>query len=564
MYSYPGDSYPGLEWAGEHRLRSHPSPTLATSSSSDQAEQDVCSPTSKGLVPDDRNKDGLHIDDRNKDGLCLDQRNREGLSLDTRNQHGVCVDNNSNDSNDGHQIDVQRHDGLQVAHDEKSYFEHSFTTPLWYRQKRAIVGLFITVLVVLGAVLGGVLYTTLPKRSSDEASNPITDSKLPKQSPTQSLPSTSVLSPTPTPSFGLLSNSKLAAGMYTDLVGNNVHAVFFQSNTGELMASRRDGNTGRWQVQSITAALFELGEGLLPMNGTPIAIDYPSFIVPAQTSEADFWWNPFLNLRFISIAERPAYVVGHQDWKEWGTGETKHGSDATLKKLAQGGQMASVFVGCAKGCGTPFSFVLYPSLGGLDLVTLYNEFGKRSFSPPGSFNDLYPSGLRPKDGTGLAMTSYTPASSIASGPAGIRMYVDVIGTLREFVSDGGNSTVMKSGGWKDGTLRSDLKGGGTNEYKSPWLSATSWSRTNDQRRENVLVTLLYSNGTVVLYWYDVDPAVRAWRSGTPNVKNITALAVHGGLRAYCIRDGKIEEYEIDPANPAEWKLLGDVNSHVNA
>ncbi len=101
-----------------------------------------------------------------------------------------------------------------------------------------------------------------------------------------------------------------------------------------------------------------------------------------------------------------------------------------------------------------------------------------------------------------------------------------------------------------------LQDPGQDAYKAPWLSATSWNSTAQSGWDNILLAMLFSNGSIVVHW--LDGPSNQWHMGFPSPRNVSALALHGDLRAYCVEGGQIKEYRIDKTKPATWSLSGNV------
>lgn len=74
----------------------------------------------------------------------------------------------------------------------------------------------------------------------------------------------------------------------------------------------------------------------------------------------------------------------------------------------------------------------------------------------------------------------------------------------------------------------------------------------------MLIAILFDNGTVAVHWQDSVDA--AWSMGLAPPTNVSALAVNFDLQAYCVTEGRIQEWQIDRSVPTDWTLIGNVTS----
>lgn len=74
----------------------------------------------------------------------------------------------------------------------------------------------------------------------------------------------------------------------------------------------------------------------------------------------------------------------------------------------------------------------------------------------------------------------------------------------------------------------------------------------------MLIAVLFDNGTVAVRWQDSVDA--SWNMGIAPAANVSALAVNFDLQAYCLTDGRIQEWQIDRSVPTKWTLIGNVTN----
>jgi hypothetical protein len=78
--------------------------------------------------------------------------------------------------------------------------------------------------------------------------------------------------------------------------------------------------------------------------------------------------------------------------------------------------------------------------------------------------------------------------------------------------------------------------------------------------DHTLITILFQNGTVVVYWQESLDG--PWQTGlAPAEVNATALALDYDLRAYSLSPGKIiQEWQIDRSDPTMWASVSNLTS----
>lgn len=93
----------------------------------------------------------------------------------------------------------------------------------------------------------------------------------------------------------------------------------------------------------------------------------------------------------------------------------------------------------------------------------------------------------------------------------------------------------------------------------PQVSAIAFTDdSNGSGLDRTLLTVLFDNGTINVHWQ--ESAGAAWNMGLAPPSNVSALAVNFGLQAYCLVEGRIQEWQIDPSKPTNWTFLGNVTS----
>lgn len=70
--------------------------------------------------------------------------------------------------------------------------------------------------------------------------------------------------------------------------------------------------------------------------------------------------------------------------------------------------------------------------------------------------------------------------------------------------------------------------------------------------------MLFDNGTIAVHWQEAVGA--SWSMGFAPPSNVSALAINFALQAYCLSEGRIQEWEIDRLVPTNWTLKGNVTS----
>lgn len=400
-------------------------------------------------------------------------------------------------------------------------------------------------MVIVGVVLGATLGVVLPKKSS----------------PSVALENEAPPSPTPTPtnssgtvSSAVLDNSNIASFSTIDDFKNTLNGVLFQDPSGALMLSMWNSSTKAWNVTNVSAELNAQGEPINLKKGSPISVDYPDDPLPGL-------WGTFMNVRYVNAANNLQYAhqwwIKERGWVPWTVRTTIYYGD-NVPSIMEGSQLSAVFTGCSVTCRKG-SLLMYQDQS-QSLVALYDTYGDPKWKRANFGNWVDSPRLVPNRPGSLTVFKYTPSGSNATGPAGLRAYVDVSGRLQEYYSTG-TTAMDKLSSWLLGTANWPLsdEGVGSATYVPPKISGTSWgdeiNSSGVRLRENLLVTMLYNNGTVVVRW---RKDTSAWGVGFPAVTNISALTVTSAMKAYCIRNGKVEEYSINKNSPDKWDLVGEV------
>lgn len=95
------------------------------------------------------------------------------------------------------------------------------------------------------------------------------------------------------------------------------------------------------------------------------------------------------------------------------------------------------------------------------------------------------------------------------------------------------------------------------------MVATSYALSDGQPLNNVLIAIVYDNGTIGQHYWPVSQPEQYKSASPTNVQGVTALAIADD-RAYCIVGDKIKEYRISWSNPGLWTPVGDVPTTVTA
>ncbi|KAK3345936.1 hypothetical protein B0T25DRAFT_265901 [Lasiosphaeria hispida] len=395
------------------------------------------------------------------------------------------------------------------------------------------IGVIIAVVLALGLGIG----LTIGRKASTSA-----DNKPPIPTPPGPKPPIAPPGDAGRPTI-LLAETKLATVHRDDTLGNDIHAVYYQSASGALMVSQWNSSTRAWNATNISAALDAVGRPIRPQNGTALAVDHPNGPVQGGTDDGFL-----VNVRYVSVADNPEYIVGPAAAAgAWTLGTL---SNYAPPPVSKGSQMAAIYDGCASGC-TGTSVFLYENAS-QELIVFKNVFGNRDWDQY-RFEEFTSFRVVPEPGAALTMTRFTPSGERKEA-TGLRMYVDVSRQLQEYSWTGGDAQwVHTSKQWplSDPDARDDT-------YHAPWISATSWNSTAGSGPKNILLALLFNNGSIVVHW--LDEPTGSWATGFPSPTNVSALALNDNMRAYCVQNGQIREYDIDMSRPASWKFVSNVTS----
>ncbi|KAK0724189.1 hypothetical protein B0H67DRAFT_101018 [Lasiosphaeris hirsuta] len=304
-------------------------------------------------------------------------------------------------------------------------FQHSHQAP---RKSKRWIWITIGVILALGLGLGLGLGLTLGRRASSQADH----EPPPIQTPPGPKPPIEPPGGAGAPA-ALLAETKLAAVHRDDALGNDIQAVYYQSGSGSLMVSQWNSSTRAWNATNVSAALDAVGRPIRPQNGTALAVDHPNG--PVQGVPDDGF---LVNVRYVSVADNPEYVVGPSAAAgAWTLGTL---SNYAPPPVSKGSQMAAVYDGCAAGC-TGASVFLYEN-SSQELIVFKNVFANRDWDQYG-FEDFTGFRVVPEPGAALAMTRFTPTGERKEA-TGLRVYVDVSRQLQEYSWTGGDAQWVHS------------------------------------------------------------------------------------------------------------------------
>ncbi|KAK4187390.1 hypothetical protein QBC35DRAFT_452281 [Podospora australis] len=486
----------------------------------------------------------------------------DGLEVDQRYSHlspafghdGLQVDNRDRDVRDGLHVDhagayAPKADQPVVKYEPETQhppvaFPPAYDPPKksMSRNKKLIIAAVVA-LVILGVVLGATLGVVLPKKGSSSTEEAQDSPPSPTQTPADSVG---------VGSNDILDKSNIAAFSSIDHYKNTINGIFFQDPDGALMMSMWNSSTNVWNVTNISEELSAIGDPISLKKGSSIAVDFPDD--PLVTI-----WGTFFNVRFVNAGNKLQYA--HQFWRKergwvpWSV-KTNDFFGGNTPAVTEGSPISSVFTGCTSGCRNG-SLILYQDQK-QTAVALYDTYGVPKWDRDNIGSWFDNSRLIPNQAGSMAVIKYTPADSNATGPAGLRAYIDVSGQLLEWYWLG-TRNMNGSNSWNEGG-RWPLSDPGV-PYTPPRISGTSFTTPKKIKgvlpRESILLALLYNNGTIVMRWR--EDSAGSWTTGFPQVANVSALAVTSTMRAYCIRNGKAQEYSMNPEQPDKWDLIGDIN-----
>lgn len=108
-------------------------------------------------------------------------------------------------------------------------------------------------------------------------------------------------------------------------------------------------------------------------------------------------------------------------------------------------------------------------------------------------------------------------------------------------------------------ITGSLKASLGDQNTPPQVSAVAYAPDpSNPSLDSMLITMLFDNGTVAVHWQENVGA--AWSMGIASPTNVTGIAVNSGLQAYCLTEGRIQEWQIDRSLPTKWTLISNVTS----
>lgn len=102
------------------------------------------------------------------------------------------------------------------------------------------------------------------------------------------------------------------------------------------------------------------------------------------------------------------------------------------------------------------------------------------------------------------------------------------------------------------------------QYQPPHVDAVAYPSSNSSSSlDSILVTIPFENGTVAVQWQSPGGG-ESWKTGfVSSPGNVTALAINADLKAYCLTNGQIVEYDVDGSDPTSWTPTDQPNVTVS-
>ncbi|KAK3692123.1 hypothetical protein B0T22DRAFT_446473 [Podospora appendiculata] len=398
------------------------------------------------------------------------------------------------------------HEGSEKGRQDQ---EGSKRPPLWVlrRNKRAGVYLLIATLITCCAILGGIVGGTLKNRLS----NPVSQQ-------------------TPPTTGGILHTSTLAAATWQDRNTMTVYyAVFFQENSGALVVSQWNSSIKSWNTASISAALEARGVSINALKGTTLAVGYPDVVTDPETGF-------LIQLHYVSPQNQLQHIFNNStnDPSRWQAPAMVY---PNVPPAVPGGQISIYFDYCSTNCSGLYSSIVLYEDGAQNLVMLKKE------EPTILWLPVQAPFVTPMPNAAFSTAKFGTADGVDS--LGQKIYVDVSPYMMEY-------TLFRTEPqtWSNGNGAFPLST--ATDYQSPRIAATAFHPDSSSDLEKMLVTALSSDGTITVHWSNSTAGPSStWQSkALASPAGVSALAVHGGMRAYCIEQGEIMEFSIDRADPS--------------
>ncbi|KAJ4392344.1 hypothetical protein N0V93_005970 [Gnomoniopsis smithogilvyi] len=355
--------------------------------------------------------------------------------------------------------------------------------------------------------------------------------------------------PPATDAFAILPNSQLAALTFQSVNDLTDKSVFFQlTSSHALMRARCNATTNQqWVFENVSQSMIDGGSAIFPKAGTPIVAVAPDMVDAGDLS--NFW----IDVYFMSASNVPFQI-----WS-WSTPQTDPSKDLLWHQeglqnyqvifttgFAAGTQLAAYRDQCADGCSNN-SKLLYQGANRDLMIADSTVVDWMDWNVTDLSDDLAGRPQLPQleMNSSIAVTRFSP--STGEDPVGMRMYYDVSHQLEEYL--------LINGTWTNGSLQASLG----DQSTPPQIAAVAFTNdTNDTSLDRTLLTVLFDNGTIAVHWQ--EPAATMWNVGFAPPTNVSALAVNFGLQAYCLIEGRIQEWQIDRFTPTDWTLIGNVTS----
>ncbi|KAK3333367.1 hypothetical protein B0T19DRAFT_124081 [Cercophora scortea] len=408
------------------------------------------------------------------------------------------------------------HEGSEMGRQNRECFRKLQLRVLG-RNKREGFYVIIVILLACCAVLGGTIGRTLNNRRPLEAS--------------QQRPPTA---------WQILPNSTLAAATWNDSSANTIcYTVFFQANSGALIVSQWNSSTNSWSTASINAALEAKGVSINALKGASLAASYPDVVTDPKS---DF----LIRVHYVSPQNKLQHVCNNSP-NEPSRWEADAMVYSNASSVVSGGQISTYFDYCSTGCSRRNSSAVLYEDETQNIVMLMN------IEPATIWQPVQAPFIAPMPNAALAMAKFGAADDV--DPPASKIYVDISQYMMEYTFP---RTEPET--WNNETGCFPLSTAAN--YQSPRIAATAFHPDPSSDLEKMLITALSSDGTITVHWSNSTngPNSTSKSKLLASPIGVSALAVHSGMRAYCIEQGEIREYSIDRADPSSWSLVGVVYS----
>lgn len=371
----------------------------------------------------------------------------------------------------------------------------------------------IAILVIIGAIVGGVVGSRSKKGQSSDSSSSSQDPATGEENTT------------------ILSTSKLAASNWTDPQGVSHRSVFFQDPANAIIARQWESQNRTWTTRNISALLSTSTRGpIAPIPGTSLA-SASCDRRQASKYEVHLWFSETFN-----ATDRISWVISNSPTTDPDFWVYEPSGLTTWNNT----QLAAAWQRCARDeCPGTFT-VAYQGPSGF--IRFANSSGWMNATDPvvrgnavsaGASLALLPGSRNETLFDGLTLASQRrPGSMEISAFEGDARWKEYDGTLLENLDPAQTvqfaATTMNE--WSSALYVSLLRDGSLRAARTDGGNNTSSSEITD-------IT---------------------FAGGEQQSTNFSAIAMTTDAMFYGIADGQIWEYAVDEADPRTFTLVGKV------